>query len=185
MREWHIPEHWNLQQPCHENIKSHKNDQHSYWCNMCNMCCQYSRRYSTQYNLLAPWVFFTDSLPSWNCCKMGSSPFRSFMWAIYNQTKFWLDLHNFTQIHSQLSLHYVLSGAFTKPEWRASVSCAITSASPPSRLHRTTLPPVGRFLLHFILVIFGKIWEENSNLIKIRQNCHFTWRQMNIYVYAG
>jgi len=30
MREWHIPEDWNLQQPWHENIKPHKNDQRSY-----------------------------------------------------------------------------------------------------------------------------------------------------------
>jgi hypothetical protein len=30
MREWNIPEDWNLQQPCHENNKPHKNNQCSY-----------------------------------------------------------------------------------------------------------------------------------------------------------
>jgi hypothetical protein len=29
MRECHIPEDWNLQQPCH-NLKSHKNEESSY-----------------------------------------------------------------------------------------------------------------------------------------------------------
>jgi len=37
MREWHIPEDWNLHQPCHEKIKAHKNDQCSYWHNMYNI----------------------------------------------------------------------------------------------------------------------------------------------------
>jgi hypothetical protein len=61
------------------------------------LCCQYNRRYSMQYNLLAPWVFLTDSLPVWNCCKMDSSPFRSFMWATYNQTKFMWATYNQTK----------------------------------------------------------------------------------------
>lgn len=153
------------------------------WCNTCNICVVSTAAgilHSTTCWLLESsllTVFLLETAAKWVAAPSGHSCEQS---TIKQNSS-----NNFMQIHSQLSLHYVLSGAFTKQEWRASVSCAITSACPSSRLHRATLPPVGRFLLNFILVIFGKIWEENSNLIKIRQSCHFTWRQMNIYVYAG